>query len=126
MKLLNLIKNIANRDYIVEQGVSGGWTYRKWNSGIAECYGTFNLSSGSFSAYGTLYRSDTSVYFPSGLFTESPIYVNANQKTFSGDGLAFPWRVTPNASVAYITLANSLPTSAGTSTLFIEAKGRWK
>lgn len=27
-------------DYIVEQGTSGDWYYRKWNSGIAECWGT--------------------------------------------------------------------------------------
>ena len=27
------------KDFIVEQGVSGMWTYRKWNSGIAECWG---------------------------------------------------------------------------------------
>ena len=25
-------------DYVVEQGTSGIWTYRKWNSGIAECW----------------------------------------------------------------------------------------
>ena len=29
------------KDFIVEQGVSGMWTYRKWNSGIAECWGLF-------------------------------------------------------------------------------------
>ncbi len=29
------------KDFIVEQGVSGMWTYRKWNSGIAECWGSF-------------------------------------------------------------------------------------
>ena len=28
-------------DYIVEQGINGIWTYRKWNSGIAECWGTY-------------------------------------------------------------------------------------
>lgn len=27
-------------DWVVEQGTSGIWTYRKWNSGIAECWGT--------------------------------------------------------------------------------------
>lgn len=26
-------------DYIVEQGVNGIWNYRKWNSGIIECWG---------------------------------------------------------------------------------------
>lgn len=25
-------------DYVVEQGTSGSWTYRKWNSGVAECW----------------------------------------------------------------------------------------
>lgn len=25
-------------DYIVDQGTSGDWTYRKWNSGFAECW----------------------------------------------------------------------------------------
>ena len=30
-------------DYIVEQGTSNGWSYRKWSSGIAECYGTLSL-----------------------------------------------------------------------------------
>ena len=28
----------TEKDYIVEQGVSGMWTYRKWASGIAECW----------------------------------------------------------------------------------------
>jgi hypothetical protein len=27
------------KDYVVEQGTNGIWTYRKWNSGIAECWG---------------------------------------------------------------------------------------
>lgn len=30
--------NDSLTDYIVEQGTSGNWTYRKWNSGIAECW----------------------------------------------------------------------------------------
>ena len=25
-------------DYVVAQGISGNWRYRKWNSGIAECW----------------------------------------------------------------------------------------
>lgn len=31
-------------DYIVEQGTSGNWTYRKWNSGIAECWGEYKTT----------------------------------------------------------------------------------
>ena len=31
-------------DFVVAQGTSGIWTYRKWNSGIAECWGTYTAS----------------------------------------------------------------------------------
>jgi len=31
-------------DYIVEQGTSGIWRYRKWNSGAAECWGKYTAS----------------------------------------------------------------------------------
>ena len=31
-------------DYVVEQGTSGIWTYRKWNSGVAECWGKTSVS----------------------------------------------------------------------------------
>ena len=41
--IINKIQQIAEKlgliaDYVVEQGTSGIWTYRKWNSGIAECW----------------------------------------------------------------------------------------
>lgn len=29
------------KDYVVEYGTSGNWKYRKWNSGTAECWGSF-------------------------------------------------------------------------------------
>lgn len=31
-------------DLVVEQGTSGIWTYRKWSSGIAECWGYYSKS----------------------------------------------------------------------------------
>lgn len=32
-------------DYVVEQGTSGIWTWRVWNSGIAECWGETSTDS---------------------------------------------------------------------------------
>lgn len=57
-------------DYVVEHGTSGIWTYRKWNSGIAECWGrtaAATYSHTSTSGYG--YYTTSSVSLPSGLFT---------------------------------------------------------
>lgn len=67
--------NLQNQvDYIVEQGTSGIWTYRKWNSGIAECWGTYSWTVTSWSAWGNLYESNNSyVNYPTGLFSSKPI-----------------------------------------------------
>jgi hypothetical protein len=35
-KPADAITNLGINDYVVAQGTSGGWRYRKWNSGIAE------------------------------------------------------------------------------------------
>lgn len=38
-------------DYVVSSGVDGIWTYQKWHSGIARCYGTFQLKTTVQSAF---------------------------------------------------------------------------
>lgn len=38
--ILNEIMSVQKEsDYVVDYGTSGIWTYRKWDSGIAECWG---------------------------------------------------------------------------------------
>lgn len=53
--LQNLNQNFRGSvDWIVEQGASGMWIYRKWASGIAECWGRYTASNVSISsAWGT-------------------------------------------------------------------------
>lgn len=34
-------------DFIVEQGTQGDWTYRKWNSGFAECWRNVSVTPGN-------------------------------------------------------------------------------
>lgn len=68
------IKNTDYADYITEKGESGIWTYRKWASGIAECWGSVSGSYSITSAYGDGYVSDTVFEsFPTGLFIEVPV-----------------------------------------------------
>ena len=47
ISLINKVKEISYNqgliaDYVVEEGMNGIWTYRKWNSGMAECWGAYN------------------------------------------------------------------------------------
>ena len=47
---------IVLNDFVVEQGTSGKWIYRKWNSGIGECWATFGSTSLNIkNAWGTIY-----------------------------------------------------------------------
>ena len=52
---LKQVSGIA--DYIVEEGTSGIWSYRKWNSGIAECWGKQTISNATWNAWGNAYVS---------------------------------------------------------------------
>ena len=51
--------NATIKDYVVETGTSGIWTYRKWNSGIAECWGVYSMGSACDKAWGSLYYSNS-------------------------------------------------------------------
>ena len=54
-----LLDSTNTADYVVEQGTSGIWTYRKWNSGLAECWGVYTMTSAATKAWGSLFYSDT-------------------------------------------------------------------
>lgn len=63
-------------DYIFEQDTSadGMWTYRKWASGIAECWGVQTQTNVEIkNAWGNLFESTGyAVDLPSGLFVDTP------------------------------------------------------
>lgn len=98
-KIENDIQKINERidnmvDYIVEQGTSGQWSYRKWNSGFAECWGcqtqivNINNSWGN-SSNNVLYVSSIGVTeevkFPFE-FTEDPHIVCSVNSSDANDG----------------------------------------
>lgn len=55
--------------HVVESGTSGIWTYRKWDNGIAECWGCITFSSGSIKTWGYDYYTENSSGFTSYPFT---------------------------------------------------------
>lgn len=42
-------------DWVVAEGTSGGWYWRKWASGVAECFGTFSSTFSVTTAFGGVY-----------------------------------------------------------------------
>ena len=43
-------------DFVIAQGTSGGWYYRQWKSGRAECWRVYNCTVNSWTAWGNIYE----------------------------------------------------------------------
>jgi hypothetical protein len=117
--------NLLEKDYIIEQGTDGIWTYRKWNSGIAECWGYTeiqNLDCGAEYYSGFYYSKSTSVPFPNNLFSGRPCVAfdggSANYINFVRDFGS----TKENANF----LVAGLISNIATVKLNIKAKGKWK
>lgn len=111
-------------DYIIEEGASGDWTYRKWNSGVAECWRTItdDRPSTAFSATGSVYyRNVTGINFPTSFFNARPkVVVNAD---FGNVGSA---SATGISATGFTITELSAVSTARAVTLDIYAVGTWR
>ena len=115
-------------DYIVEEGTSGIWTYRKWNSGIAECWGIrSNINESISTTWGNLYTGITrDATYPTNLFIEKPVILRQHETsdgwiTFLTEYSAGTKDKTPMSVLARTSTANSINTS-----YYHYAIGLWK
>ena len=114
-----------------ETGEDGGWTWRKWPDGTAECWGRFgakqtnyeNLGGGGWT-YSTSFDGAAAPWtraYPAGLFCAPPtvnVSVEANRYAF-----ASPSSQTGASQVAVSVAAYGVLSDM---TLHVRAAGRWK
>ena len=112
-------------DFIVEQGMDGMWTYRKWNSGIAECWGGKVVLPTSYNDYYSTYYFDVNdVQFPSKLF-ENEVYDLQVSTYASSGGLYWTtvYQLTSSDCTVRVISAENQPRTIG---LWFNIKGKWK
>ena len=109
-------------DYVVEQGTSDIWTYRKWSSGVAECWGSYTTAGGS-NPEGSLYWKGTSIAYPSGLFIATPIAEAILQGKWIA-GISNSNLHSKDSFAGYVWTA--LNTPSDNFIINIRATGRWK
>lgn len=123
-RIVSAIKTLQDRDYIVEQGTSGIWTYRKWNSGIAECWGfpkfaSAQMTNKSNAFYTTVVQTLT---FPTDLFINNPtVIAKAEMGNYLGDFAIN--RTNKINTTGYIWCESSRTADIW---VHIRAIGRWK
>ena len=114
-------------DFVVEQGTSGSWTYRKWNSGIAECWcavdDTVTYEGAVFGGY--FYY--TGIYtYPFNFISAPTVSYNA---TFTVPRLAIVGSESTNGTSGFgrVRILSNIGGLQGESVLVrIHAIGRWK
>lgn len=110
-------------DYIVEQGISGDWNYRKWANGIAECWCKLEVTLKAYSEHSYFYLYNTDIEFPEGLFISVPIptYLAGVGDYFSTPGS--PINLSKDGMRANVL---SVINGEYVVTFYIDVKGRWK
>ena len=114
-------------DFVVEQGTSGIWYYRKWSSGIAECWGEVTVRASITDAIGSMYTKVTDYFsWPDALFSAPPRIAQAAPITTAplfpiirgGDTTKDKFRMYLLYPEIYENTINWV--------IGVEAKGRWK
>lgn len=116
------------KDYIVEQGTTGVWSYRKWNSGIAEIWFT-QTQAHQFSStvtWGSVYESPSVQYtYPENFFISEPL--NLIQKGGgSGGWLEIGSGATKDKTPNIWVIYPVNKTNATTAYISVYSIGRWK
>ena len=113
-------------DYVIEQGTSGIWTYRKWNSGIAECWGMYSksvsISANNHTAVSTIPNLPD-------IFNAEPIANVSGGGTSNSNIFTTYARCTLfNHSYAIDVWWRNMSSSAfsGNAWVYISVKGTWK
>lgn len=112
------ISNLGIADYIVESDTSGIWTYEKWASGKAVCWGTYTGDITPYADYNYLIPALTYPF----TFIDSPI---DNVSVKAGNGNGYETR-----SYGYTDHFECVITSNLNTTINITARiyviGKWK
>lgn len=113
-------------DWVTEQGTSGIWTYRKWHSGIAECWGNLTSSMAittSSAGYGGYRSTQFTLNLPSGLFAAVP---TTTATMASSQGIWVNNVADTSASSVKFLLSSGVSQSAANRTVCFRCSGRWK
>lgn len=119
------LPDMSDNPYVIEEGVSGIWTYKKWSDGTAECWGTSDLGTPSWLTYFTantiIYYQNFNVSLPFH-FTEGVAVSNAHT---IGSNIGWVGNCRINTSTDVVTFNISRNGNTGACSAEHHIKGKW-
>ena len=117
-------------DAVVEVGTSGIWTYRKWASGIAECWGSKTYTAAISNTSGSNYyvRLDSAENYPFTFAAVPQQFVTLQSGPYAAwleiNASSDSWPST--TSTGYQMLVSTISRESGDYTVAYNVIGRWK
>jgi hypothetical protein len=116
-------------DYVIEAGIDGIWTYQKWKSGIAKCWGTYSLSASiqePFESEVLFYGSGGGrVSYPF-TFTSTPTETATLQSSGGLAWLASSRANTKSTSGSYTIISPDAKTTTAAYSISMQVEGLWR
>lgn len=117
-------------DYVVESGVNGIWTYQKWHSGKAMCWGTLQLITSvneSFENIALYHNNEamSAVAYPFS-FTDVPTETASLHNSGNVAWLASKTNNKKNKSATYNIISMDKSESGVTYNIALNVEGCWK
>lgn len=114
-------------DYVVDYGEDSHWMYRKWDSGFAECYGTFKQKVNCTNAWGSLYYGSCEVVDYPLEFVGMPVCnVSVEQYTYDSKSVWLASLAPATATSPCRPIIVSVDSQQANIVLHYHAIGRWK
>ena len=130
--IAGILSALGISDYITAQGETNGFTWRKWASGVAECWKLHTDTGVTIqSAWGSVFESSAygAIAYPSGLFTATPcctITPNGSPDGKTTLGLEIGNVGTAAKTPQWNYTRGTASTSVQTINVAIYAIGKWK
>lgn len=132
MEKIDLAYGDLTIDYVVAQGVQGNWIYRRWASGLAECWYNTTGNTGAWRWWST--KSDWLQYGSNVIYANYPLTFTAIPMEFASAYLSEGdcWldrgvgQTASRSSKYWVTTQNDKAKAACTYRFQLYVVGRWK
>ena len=108
------------KDFVLEQGTSGNWEYRKWASGKSECWGKFEITATITEKWGSLYIDRIDGFSLPDIFSYAPICVASSNAMVANNGDSTQHKTQP------LLLINANTREGTLHTIQFVVFGKWK
>ena len=116
----------VHQDYVVQQGTSGIWTYRKWNSGIAECWGIYKFQLNLVEQFQNVWAGHSfTLNLPSGLFVSTTSFSDTCVQMTTDNLWSASCYILNSNEIGVKCFSGYKYQNAGVY-VFISIKGRWQ